>query len=195
LDRKLRNLPEKAVEEEAWGEESRGRLTQEAEAERERLFQEEAHRLECMLDQTVVSEERRLRSMLDVGTPDELTDVTRRLRADDPRLIKVTVRQVDVSFAQAAALSDAISHNTCLLALDFRYNKIGDYGCKLLADSIVNCPSIGEIRMQPNDTGRAGMEALQEAARMCQFQAMSISSATLAMPEKSVGPLMLRTAL
>ena len=131
--------------------------------------------------------------MLDVGTPDDLVDVTRRLRADDPRLIKVTIRQANISFAQAAALADAISHNTCLLALDFRYNRIGDYGCKLIADAIVNCPSIGELRMQPNDTGRVGMEALQEAARMCQFQAMSISSATLATPEQSWSPLMLRT--
>ena len=128
-----------------------------------------------------------------MGTPDELEDVTRRLRADDPRLIKVTIRQCDISFAQAAALADAISHNTCLLALDFRYNNIGDYGAKLVADALVNCPSIGELRMQPNNTGRTGMQALQEAARMCQFQAMSISSATLAMPEQSFSPLMLRT--
>ena len=35
-----------------------------AEAQREALFEDEARRLECMLDQTVMSEERRLRSML-----------------------------------------------------------------------------------------------------------------------------------
>jgi len=128
-----------------------------------------------------------------VGTPDNIADVTRRLRADDPRLVKVTLRQNSISFAQAAALADAISHNTCLLAMDFRYNKIGDYGCKLIADAIVNCPSIGELRIQPNDTGKNGMEALLEAARLSQFQAMSISSATLAMPEQSFAPLMLRT--
>ena len=156
-------------------------------------FTAEQERLECMLDQTVMSEERRLRSMLDVGTPDNLNDVIRRLRADDPRLIKVTLRQNQISFAEAAALADAIAHNTCVLSIDFRYNKIGDYGCKLIADAIINCPSVGELRIQPNDTGRTGMEALLEAARMCQFQAMSISSATLAMPEQSFSPLMLRT--
>ena len=37
------------------------------------------------------------------------------------------------------------------------------------------------------------MQALEEAARLSQFQAMSISSATLAQPEQSVAPLMLKT--
>ena len=65
-----------------------------------------------------------------MGTPDNITDVTRRLRADDPRLVKVTLRQNDISFAQAAALADAISHNTCVLAIDFRRK---EHPCPLLA--------------------------------------------------------------
>jgi len=64
LDRKLKGLPpkeegdyedEEAVDEEAEEEEK---------AVAEALFHNEAHRLEMMLDQTVVSEERRLRAML-----------------------------------------------------------------------------------------------------------------------------------
>lgn len=170
----------------------------EQKAEKERQLQEEAalsverDRLEAMVDEAVMTEERRLRAMLDVGTPDNLEDVCRRLRANDPRLIKVTLRQNDIGFPQAARLADAIAHNSSLLALDFRYNKIGDYGCKLIADALQTCPSIGELRVQPNYTGRTGMEALQEAARLCTFEAMSISSATLAMPEESFSPLLLR---
>ena len=83
-------------------------------------------------------------------------------------------------------------HSLCV-CVAYRYNKLGDYGAKLIADAITNCSSIGELRISPNDTGRTGMEALQEAARQCNFQAMSISSATLAMPEASFSPLMLRT--
>jgi len=167
-------------------------------AENQRQLQEQAaiaaerDRLEAMVDEAVMTEERRLRAMLDNGRPDKLDDVTRRLRANDPRLIKVTLRQNVIGFPEAARLADAIAHNTSLLSLDFRYNKIGDYGCKLLADAIQICPSIGELRVKPNETGRAGMEALQDAANLCQYEAMSISSATLAMPEDSFSPLLLR---
>jgi len=152
----------------------------------------ERDRLEAMVDEAVNAEERRLRAQLDVGTPNEIEDAIRRLRNNDPRLIKVTLRQNTIDFPTAARLADAIAHNTTLLAMDFRYNKIGDYGCKLLADAIQTCPSIGELRVSPNDTGRTGTAALQEAARLSNFQAMSISSATLAMPEESFAPLLLR---
>lgn len=192
FDEKYGSGTKKKKEEEAPAETEADKEARLQELEKEAAISAERDRLEAMVDDAVMTEERRLRALLDVGTPDNLGDVTRRLRANDPRLIKVTLRQNTIGFPEAAKLADAIAHNTSLLALDFRYNKIGDYGCKLIADAIQTCPSIGELRIQPNDTGRTGMQALQEAARLCQFQAMSISSATLAMPEDSSAPLLLR---
>jgi len=186
------DLEAAAADTEAAAEEARQR-----EIEQERLLAEaaasvERERLEAMVDEAVAAEERRLRSLLDVGTPDNLENVTRRLRANDPRLIKVTLRQNDIGVAQASKLADAIARNTTMLAMDFRYNKIGDYGCKLIADALQTHPAIGELRLEPNDTGRLGRETLMEAARLCSFEAMSISSATLAVPEDSFSPIFLR---
>ena len=131
------------------------------------------------------------------------------------------------SSQDAAALADALTHNTSVLSIDFRYNKVGDYGAKLIAEALINCPSIGELRITPNDIPEAGAQvtalathascnilprftmrsnpwykwtmtrglsaqALKEAAEMCQFQAMSVSSATLAQPEHSLAPIMVR---
>ena len=68
LGRKLRGLPEKTEEDEEDENAQQQGAEEGAPSAVETLFENEAHRLEMMLDQTVMSEERRLRAMLVSGT-------------------------------------------------------------------------------------------------------------------------------
>eukprot|EP00658_Telonema_sp_P-2_P043357 TRINITY_DN3129_c0_g1_i1.p1 TRINITY_DN3129_c0_g1~~TRINITY_DN3129_c0_g1_i1.p1 ORF type:complete len:372 (+),score=82.30 TRINITY_DN3129_c0_g1_i1:174-1289(+) len=175
-------------------------LKRRADAEAQVAAAEEAH-LEQMsaaeLDDAVsqagaIQMERSLREVLDCGTPSDLDEAIRRVGANDPSVIKICIRQNDIGFARAHLLATAIAGSRHLLSLDLRYNKIGDHSCRLLAQAIKENMSLGELRLTPNETGRDGTKFLQQAVAQCQYESMSISSATCAAPELSMSPLLLR---
>merc|ERR1711865_382277 len=139
--------------------------------------------------------ERALREELDCGTPTDLDEAIRRVGANDPSVVKITIRRNDIGFAKAHALANAIAGSAYLLSLDFRYNKIGDHSCRLLADAIRVNRSLLELMLTPNTTGRDGKKYLSDVVKMCQYESMSISSSTLATPELANSPMLLRQPL
>jgi len=111
----------------------------------------------------------------------ELDTAVKRLKVNDPTLIRLNLDSKEIGDKDAAAIADALKENTFLTWLDLGNNQIGDEGAKTIADMLKKNTSLISLNLVGNNQiGNKGGTAIEDALKInCTITTLRIGSKKL----------------